>query len=86
MIIWILWIVAWACVFAGRDWRLVPLLYALLLAVSVIGVMPFQNDLATYNLATQTWEQILADAALWHLAWAGVAIIIWLFRRRRADD
>lgn len=86
MVIWILWAVAWAVVYMGRDWRLVPLLYAVLLGVSVLAVAPLQNDLAAFNLARPSWEDIVTGHALLHLPWAGVALIVWFFRRRRRGE
>jgi hypothetical protein len=85
--IWvILWGLAWAGVCVARDWRVVPLLYGLLVALPVLMAMPMQNDLAAYDLASQPWEKLLTDQALLTLPWAGVGLVIWFFRRRPAND
>jgi len=82
----LLWVLGWVGVFVARDWRVIPLLYVLLVGLSVSFAMLWEGDKAAVGLAVQPWWQVVLNQALWDLLWVAVAIVIWFIRRRRSVD
>jgi hypothetical protein len=82
----LMWILGWVGVFVARDWRAIPLLYVLMVGLSVSFAMLWEGDKADFGLAVQLWWQVVLNQSLWDLLWVAVAVVIWLIRRRRPVD